>query len=548
MGQAAAEKSIHGNHLADGTLEMVPVETILPTPANPREVNEAGREFLDLVESVKGIGVTVPVCVRPHPAADKLHKKKWELLYGERRWRASRAAGLKTIPAIVRLGLTDAQAFEITFAENFARKDLTPLEEASAVATLLEKYSDDRKAVASKLGWPVSKVARRAHLTKLCTAWRDEIAEEGSKFRDWTAAHLELLAILEEDEQIELLEKWRKVGEWVHLRKVTSSELRDIIGCEFRVLAKAPWRRRPTKREQAEGLSPADLAGCGECMCRTGAKPVLFDFGDTPDPAKADSCTRPKCWDRKLKAWLKRRYQEEAAKRGLEKGELLRISTAPWGGGKGVLDAGTWLPAKKSDEDACPALVVEGSGLGGVKYVKPAYEGALGRHEDKKRLLAERAATKKETRKQEEIQLESELFIRQRVIDFMDGAAGGGLPTDCGTAGAQKPCKLEPPPADKLLVLAAVFGVDAPVHWQRDDLKRLKAAEQLDAEDLRRLLWCGVRKLVVEISEPEDEALPRFCELAGIDYAALEAEALAEIPDPEPPKPKAKAKKKGGKS
>ena len=105
----------------------------LPNPNNPRLLNEKSQEFADLAESIRAMGVIVPVHVRENPHRED----KFELLAGDRRLAASLKAGKETIKAVSHGRLTDDEAFNITFAENFGREDLTPLEQGKAVLILM---------------------------------------------------------------------------------------------------------------------------------------------------------------------------------------------------------------------------------------------------------------------------------------------------------------------------------------------------------------------------------------------------------------------------
>src|ERR1019366_8274700 len=90
-------------------------------------------------------GVLQPVLVRPRPGG------KYELVAGERRWRAARLAGLETIPALVR-DREDAAALEVALIENMAREDLNPIEEARACAALVEELGLTREEVGLRVG------------------------------------------------------------------------------------------------------------------------------------------------------------------------------------------------------------------------------------------------------------------------------------------------------------------------------------------------------------------------------------------------------------
>jgi ParB family chromosome partitioning protein len=116
----------------------------VPSPRQPR------RRFDDdplraLAESLRDRGVLQPVLVRPVPGGS------YELVAGERRWRAARMAGLETIPALIR-PREDAQALEIALIENMAREDLNPVEEARACAALVEELGLTREEVGRRVG------------------------------------------------------------------------------------------------------------------------------------------------------------------------------------------------------------------------------------------------------------------------------------------------------------------------------------------------------------------------------------------------------------
>ncbi len=130
-------------HSADELREL-PVELISPNPKQPRRRFE--QESLEaLAASLGERGVLQPVLVRPRPGG------AYELVAGERRWRAARIAGLASIPAIVR-EREDAQALEAALVENMAREDLNPIEEARACAALVEELGLTREDVGRRVG------------------------------------------------------------------------------------------------------------------------------------------------------------------------------------------------------------------------------------------------------------------------------------------------------------------------------------------------------------------------------------------------------------
>jgi ParB family chromosome partitioning protein len=141
----AAILAVSGERAPQGDdLRALPVELIAPSPRQPRRVFEEGA-LEALAGSLRERGVLQPVLVRPVAGGT------YELVAGERRWRAARIAGLQTIPALVR-ERDDAEALEAALIENMAREDLNPVEEARACAALVEELGLTREAVGLRVG------------------------------------------------------------------------------------------------------------------------------------------------------------------------------------------------------------------------------------------------------------------------------------------------------------------------------------------------------------------------------------------------------------
>ena len=128
----------------DRDLRQLPVELITPNPRQPRRSFDE-EALIQLAGSLGDRGVLQPVLVRPSAGGT------YELIAGERRWRAAQLAGLPTIPALVRVH-DDAESLELALIENMAREDLNPVEEARACALLVEELGLTREEIGRRVG------------------------------------------------------------------------------------------------------------------------------------------------------------------------------------------------------------------------------------------------------------------------------------------------------------------------------------------------------------------------------------------------------------
>jgi ParB family chromosome partitioning protein len=129
-------------------LQEIPVGSIRPNPQQPRKTFDP-EALGELERSIAELGVLVPIIVRPSPSRDGF--AQFELIAGERRWRAATAARLATIPAIVR-DADDRTSLEVAVVENLQRKDLDPLEEAMGFQHLLDEHGFTQERLAERLG------------------------------------------------------------------------------------------------------------------------------------------------------------------------------------------------------------------------------------------------------------------------------------------------------------------------------------------------------------------------------------------------------------
>jgi ParB family chromosome partitioning protein len=139
----------------------VPIEFLKANPRNPRRAF-ADAELAELAASIKQHGVIQPIVVRPVKGSND----RFEIIAGERRWRASQIAGLHEVP-IVPLDVTDSAAMEIAIIENVQREDLNAMEEAQGYHALAETYKHSQDEIAKIVGKSRSHVANMMRLTKL---------------------------------------------------------------------------------------------------------------------------------------------------------------------------------------------------------------------------------------------------------------------------------------------------------------------------------------------------------------------------------------------
>ena len=163
LGEEPTEKggAMAPNTGEDRPANTIPVELMQPSPYQPRKHFD-DEAFAALVESVKDKGVLQPLLVRKDPKDDG----RYEIVAGERRWRAAQQARLHEVPVVVR-DLSDRDTLEVALVENLQREDLTPLEEAEAYRRLMEEFGHTQEVLAKAVGKSRSHVANMMRLLGL---------------------------------------------------------------------------------------------------------------------------------------------------------------------------------------------------------------------------------------------------------------------------------------------------------------------------------------------------------------------------------------------
>jgi ParB family transcriptional regulator, chromosome partitioning protein len=179
------------------TLRQMPIEMLKASPNNPRK-HFAEADLADLATSIRDKGLLQPIVVRP------VANGEYEIVAGERRWRAAQRAGIHEVPVLIRL-LSDGEALEIALIENIQRADLNPLEEARAFGLLLDQFSYTQQQLADSIGKSRSHIANTLRLMNLPESVRQQI-EDGYL----TAGHAR--ALVATDSPAELADRIIKLG------------------------------------------------------------------------------------------------------------------------------------------------------------------------------------------------------------------------------------------------------------------------------------------------------------------------------------------------
>ncbi len=171
--------------------QKVPIAFIEPNPLQPRRTFRS-EDLDDLVRSIRENGVLQPILVRPHPR----EQGRFQIVAGERRWRAAQKAQLHDIPVLVR-ELNDVETLEIALVENIQRADLDPIEEAKGYETLIENFGHTQEQLSRVIGKSRSHIANMLRLLSL-----PEPVQAHLKAGDLTAGHARALVTSDQPEQL----------------------------------------------------------------------------------------------------------------------------------------------------------------------------------------------------------------------------------------------------------------------------------------------------------------------------------------------------------
>lgn len=232
------EKAAQGMDL-DGELRHIPIEYLERGRFQPRrDMNPEALE--ELAQSIRAQGVMQPIVVRP------LAKNRYEIIAGERRWRASQQAGLEKVPCVIR-DVPDDAAIAMALIENIQREDLNPIEEAMALQRLQDEFELTHQQVAEAVGKSRTTITNLLRLMGLSPEVKT-LLEHG----DLEMGHARALLSLTADQQIQTARQ--VIGKALSVRQ-TEALVRRIQEAPAQAAAQAPKRVDPDIRQLQEELA-----------------------------------------------------------------------------------------------------------------------------------------------------------------------------------------------------------------------------------------------------------------------------------------------------
>jgi ParB family transcriptional regulator, chromosome partitioning protein len=193
-------------HTSSAIGRLVPLAAIQPHPSQPR--SNVG-DLSELVASIREKGVLEPILIRPNAnASARSGAAAFEIISGERRYRAALEAGLYEIPAI-EMDVTDVEALEIALVENLQREDLSPFEEADGYRALAERHQYTHDEIAQAVGKSRSAITESLGLLRMPPKVRDCVRALGVSNK---SVLLELLKLGDEGQMLDLLERISTLG------------------------------------------------------------------------------------------------------------------------------------------------------------------------------------------------------------------------------------------------------------------------------------------------------------------------------------------------
>jgi ParB/RepB/Spo0J family partition protein len=530
MSKSATSKATTNGAATTGASRLIPLSAITPSIRNVRQSFDP-KGLAELTASIKQVGVLQPILVRPLEPKGK--QERFELVAGERRWRAAEEAGLTEIPAHIKV-MSDAEALDAQLIENLQREHLHPLDEAAGFLRLADERQLSVRAIAARLGKDARYVARRLALNHLipdaCADLRAEHIELAHALELCRLApeiqHEALAACYETkwEGQAAVPDKTKPARHVLYLQ----NWLRENVQLN---LARAPFLLEDARLRE-DGLT------CMNCPQRTGRDKTLF-----ADIKESDTCLNPFCFQAKLQTYLGLRQAEVATKQGKPAALLSTQYAATQEAGAALGRNHYQTLAKKAERcaHAEQAVYADGSDLGKVQWIcrDPACPDHLARVPETPQYVSrggngsvsEPAA--RNERKQELFEIRVDEAVRKRVM-------AEALKTFTWPLERQHLNEIAKEffrrlPHDDAKTVGEVFGWNEEVTSQVrfDDSAVLRELGKLDDNRLAQfLLLCSFAHYGANRDEQrqvEQAAVVRLSKECGVNHKLIDAEARAEL-------------------
>ncbi len=504
-------------------IEMIATEQIVPSPFNPRKFDSGDRGIRELARSIGSKGLIEPIHVRF--IGDGLY----EIIFGERRWRACREIGKAQMECVIRT-MTEQEAREAIAIEYFQHEDLTLLEEAAGIQMYLDTGIEP-KVVAENLGKPLGWVLKRAKLKDLSPKWKAVMNDPDNPFSSWSVSHLDIIVRFEHAVQDEIMEFFGQG--YLDVETISVSRLKSQVSMHLKKLSSAPW-------PLDTAISGCDAGSCTDCLKRAGAQSVLFE--EAQGEVKDDDCLDKECFDRKLNAWL----ETQVATLRERHGNLALVDNSTWSVSflpesssikSTAIRPVNYETAAENTEGAFPALVVDGPDIGQLRYyrLRPEPEPDTNGSFDSRNRFDEHGNKLPTPLSVRRARLEKRRTIRyiETVMSFLDVKEEKNISAMTGNLDERK-------------VLAAVlaFGAQRQGGFYRDDRALWNAyhARMVGEYDrdhtIRDLLLCVApiwQKMLYTESKatnPSLDVADQICAFFGWPAETWKEDVKSEIPDP----------------
>lgn len=239
LGKGFQSLMLENDMSSEASTSTLNINDITPNKDQPRKTFDEDA-LMELADSITQHGVLQPLLVRPMPTGG------YQLVAGERRWRASRIAGLKEVPVVIK-ELSDTEAMELAIIENLQREDLNPIEEAEGLQQLIDKCGFTQEEVATSVGKSRPAIANALRLLRL-----PEEVREMTKSGEISAGHAR--ALLGFNNQAMMLEGAKRIV----LEKLTVREIEKIVKRQNAPIKAA----KPAKQSTDSFYTEVEIALC----------------------------------------------------------------------------------------------------------------------------------------------------------------------------------------------------------------------------------------------------------------------------------------------